>query len=1079
MDAKRFFVHVRSQPRAIALVPSHALSNPNGTFLSIRVHSEGHGDTGDNVRIELSIEKVEQTLRNYSPLEIDSIYGCAGILDYQGDTYIFLITRCQYLCDLGELNSRQEPKPIFRVLQVMVLSLTDSIFDSPAYRRMPGAMYDDASQGELDIYGISNPCSQMAHFLENGAFFFSPMFDITRTAQSLRLHTVAANDVRVFDPDTKFQWNNNMLQVFSDYRMHMCGTAARREFDVAGYVTSLIQGSVESFYFTQNMGGPEHTHVNVACYLISRSSSMRSGMRFLTRGVDDEGGVANEVETEVILMTPKLTMSHVQVRGSVPVFWTQEGFQLGSHRVRITRSAKATLPATKRHFADLLDRYKCVNAVNLLKQHSTSSDYGRIEAADPAMIANGAGSSEADLGKFYRMMVDSMELPQALISYTAFDYNTEVKGGRYDRVSTLVRQLAPMLKSYKYFLVDNDSDMVLSFQHGVQRTNCIDCLDRTNLVQSVLSRGVIGEFMVETDILPRYTMDATIDGLAGMWSANGNAISRLYTGTGALRSDVTTSGKSGWAGFFSDASKSLSRLMQNNFQDRGKQNVIDTLLGSGESGMMCRPVVLYDPYEHIIAPQLEQELQRIGRKDTIQVMLCTYNLHGCPYRGEALGTWLAMPRDIRPDFIAIGFQEVVNLDVQSVIAADTANRRVWEQVLTKEINNQYKKSFGNRVDGEYALVSSEQLVGVALLFFAHDSALPRIHNVQMVKHKTGLAGMAGNKGCVAIHMMFDDTSICIVSAHLAAGTTNVNERNSDFHTIRSGTRFRRGRHIDDHDFTFWLGDLNYRVNLPNDQARVLVAQNQLRSLLMYDQLRLQMAAGKVFGGYSEADISFAPTYKYDSGTSNYDTSEKMRVPSWTDRIMHRGNRVRVLAYYRDEVCFSDHKPVLAMMQFDVMSVDKTHKRQIIRKLYSRLHEVDAVTAGSDFGKPRNTVQKLIDMEFQSGSETNSSVQSPNNSSALSLSTLNLPEPSSDLHAWWDDNKANYQGVGLRSTENALPINPFASNVSAINYMNKSSGTITTKIDRQNSQTKLQPANIFDDPFADDADDIPWKPMVPS
>ncbi|KAJ2798978.1 hypothetical protein H4R20_004619, partial [Coemansia guatemalensis] len=75
MDAKRFFVHVRSQPRAIALVPSHALSNPNGTFISIRVNNKGNGDTGGNVHIELSIEKVAETLRHYSPLEIDSIYG--------------------------------------------------------------------------------------------------------------------------------------------------------------------------------------------------------------------------------------------------------------------------------------------------------------------------------------------------------------------------------------------------------------------------------------------------------------------------------------------------------------------------------------------------------------------------------------------------------------------------------------------------------------------------------------------------------------------------------------------------------------------------------------------------------------------------------------------------------------------------------------------------------------------------------------------------------------------------------------------------------------------------------------------
>ncbi|KAJ2354907.1 Inositol-1,4,5-trisphosphate 5-phosphatase 1, partial [Coemansia sp. RSA 2618] len=916
IEGKRFFVYVSNRPRAIALVPAHALSDPNGTFLSVRIHRDGQGDTNGDVKIEINVESVANTLQYYSPLDIDAVYGCAGILDYQGDTYMFLITRCQYVCNLAELNPRQQSKPVFRVVQVMTLSLTDSIFDSLAQRRMPGAMYDEVTQGDMDIYGITNPCTQMTNFLESGAFFFSPAFDITRNMQSQQLCSIAADDPHIYDPDSKFQWNCNMQQVFAEYRMNMCSASMRQQFDAAGYAVALIQGAVESQYLSQSAGN-NGGQSGSACFLISRSSSMRSGMRFLTRGVDDEGGVANEVETEVILMTPSLTLSHVQVRGSVPVFWTQEGLQIGSHKVRITRSAKATLPAAKRHFADLLGRYHRVNVINLLKRHNSPGDYGGLAAADPGMVSHGVGTSEADLGRFYKVMVDSMGLPKSLVSFDVFDYNHEVRGGQFDRVQILMRQIAPLLASSKYYLIENDSDTVLSFQRGVQRTNCIDCLDRTNVVQSVISRGVIAEFLRQNDLVRRHMLDNVVDSIGQLWAANGNAISRSYAGTNALKSDVTTSGKSGWAGFLSDASKSISRLMQSNFQDRGKQSVIDILLGSGDSGLLCRPVLLYDPYESIIAPQLEKELQRIGRKDTIHVMLCTYNLHGRSYRGESLGTWLAMPRDMRPDFIAIGFQEVVNLDVQSVISADTANRRTWEQVLTTEINDQYRKSFGEQAEGEYALVSSEQLVGVVLLFFAHDTALPRIHNVQMVKHKTGLAGMAGNKGSVAMHMMFDDTSICIVSAHLAAGTSNFNERNNDYHTIRTGTRFQRGRYIDSHDYTFWIGDLNYRVSLPNDQVRSLVAKGQLRALLNHDQLKDQIAAGKVFRGYSEAEIRFPPTYKYDSGTTTYDTSEKMRIPSWTDRIMYRGRNVRVLEYYRDEICFSDHKPVLAMMEFDV------------------------------------------------------------------------------------------------------------------------------------------------------------------
>lgn len=42
-----------------------------------------------------------------------------------------------------------------------------------------------------------------------------------------------------------------------------------------------------------------------------------------------------------------------------------------------------------------------------------------------------------------------------------------------------------------------------------------------------------------------------------------------------------------------------------------------------------------------------------------------------------------------------------------------------------------------------------------------------------------------------------------------------------------------------------------------------------------------MFKGDAFIGYQEASLTFRPTYKYDLGTSNYDTSEKMRIPAWT------------------------------------------------------------------------------------------------------------------------------------------------------------------------------------------------------
>src|SRR3978361_303574 len=99
-----------------------------------------------------------------------------------------------------------------------------------------------------------------------------------------------------------------------------------------------------------------------------------------------------------------------------------------------------------------------------------------------------------------------------------------------------------------------------------------------------------------------------------------------------------------------------------------------------------------------------------------------------------------------------------------------------------------------------------------------------------------MSGMAGNKGAVAIRMDFANTSLCFVTAHLAAGFSNYDERNRDYRTISEGLRFQRDRSIDDHDSVIWLGDFNYRIGLSNERARQLVKEGDIDTLYKNDQL---------------------------------------------------------------------------------------------------------------------------------------------------------------------------------------------------------------------------------------------------
>ncbi|KAG7126732.1 Inositol-1 like protein [Verticillium longisporum] len=714
-------------------------------------------------------------------------------------------------------------------------------------------------------------------------------------------------------------------------------------------------------------------------------TNTQAGTRFNSRGIDDDGNVANFVETETTYWSPRGTLfSFSQVRGSVPLFWEQAADLLpGKQNISITRSPEGTQPAFNKHFQDLEHAYGAVHVVNLLSEEKPG---------------------EAQLSKLYHNAVRHSPLSQvgqnqsqdhALLRETHYDFHAETRGAAgYESARNIRRHIENSTEGFAYYLAEETDDVaddnrslttingaprmvVLLQQEGVFRTNCLDCLDRTNLIQTLISSMAMESFLGQrgeyatSDFWMRHST---------LWADNGDALSKIYAGTGALKSSYTRTGKMSLAGAVADMRKSMQRLYHNNFTDAAKQTTIDRLLGRlvGQT-----PMHIYDPISDFVAAEMSKRSAEFSSTQDINMWVGTFNLNGRTQGiDHDLSSWLC-PKElgpIQPEIVAVGFQEIVDLSPQQIMNSDPTRKRLWEKAVKRTLNSHFEKAGGER----YVLLRSGQLVGAALCIFVKASSLSSIKNVEGSVKKTGMSGMAGNKGAVAIRFDYASTPICFVTAHLAAGFSNYDERNRDYATIHDGLRFQRNRGIDDHDTVIWLGDFNYRIGLGPEAARSLVKKKDLATLYENDQLNLQMVAGLSFPFYSEARITFLPTYKFDLGTDDYDTSEKARIPAWTDRILRKGQNLRQLCYNSAPLRFSDHRPVYATFQCTVNIVDESHREQISQELYLRRKQ--------EVGDPSTSL------------DTEDEDEDDEDLIGYDAVEPGLPPASSDRQKWWLDNK---------------------------------------------------------------------------
>ena len=303
---------------------------------------------------------------------------------------------------------------------------------------------------------------------------------------------------------------------------------------------------------------------NFLITLVSRRSTLRPGLRYLRRGIDSAGNTANYVETEQILSEPSWgpsarIYSFTQVRGSIPLYFTQSPYSFKPIPI-LQHSYETNHAAFRRHFSNFINTYSNVQVVLLVDKQGV----------------------EAKIGEQYEKHTNELNSENGIngvkLGFEWFDFHNICRGMKFENVSILMDSIGSIISEFGT-TIEKDGK-VQRGQSGTLRTNCMDCLDRTNVVQSACGQRSLEEQLKSEGITLSLQSDASTQWFNTLWADNGDAISKQYSSTAALKGDYTRTRKRDYRGAINDFGLTLSRYFNNIVNDYFSQAVIDFLLGN-------------------------------------------------------------------------------------------------------------------------------------------------------------------------------------------------------------------------------------------------------------------------------------------------------------------------------------------------------------------------------------------------------------------------------------------------------------------------------------------------------------------
>ncbi|KAI6183254.1 SAC domain-containing protein [Aphelenchoides bicaudatus] len=500
----------------------------------------------DKVNNEFGLANANE--RPIPQASVRPIYGLWGIISLVAGNYLVVITKAEII---GTLNGAD----IYHIRESDLIPYKEN-----------AELHLTPKQNWYN----NNFLDMLRTVLSIDGFYYSPTFDLSRSLQFLGENTSPDFVNRsLYDRAANWLcWNSYLISPLSkrmEVLLNYPSSAFRLFMDL--WVCANVSCKGRSFKLI----------------LISRRPVDRPGVRFMVRGSDEKGSVANFVETEQIVEldngTPESRRwtSFLQFRGSIPLLWSQKP-NLRWQPQPYMRPHDDQLDAYIRHMRELKRRYGgshvIVNLVNQRgREHRVGSELARV----------------------------SLQASLDFVRYVPFDFHGECKNLDWSGLTVLRRMLEPDIQRFGFFASSIAHPAEGHSQTGYFRTNCMDCLDRTNVGQAMIAKeslkyqlrylGIINETALDLDAFDEFS-----GVFRNLWADNGDECSLQYAGTGALKTDYTRFGKRTFNGVLNDGINALTRYFKNNFTDGHKLDAMHLFLGYYPVSLQNLPERMEEPF---------------------------------------------------------------------------------------------------------------------------------------------------------------------------------------------------------------------------------------------------------------------------------------------------------------------------------------------------------------------------------------------------------------------------------------------------------------------------------------------------